>query len=173
MRVGDEENVMALRPLLLSAVVGIAALGAFHTPAAKASGYISINVGTSSPHHRSPYRPSYGSSHGVRHDPRYAPRYNPGHYNPGHHNPGHHNQGRYHRAGYSFVPGHWAYGQRGRVWVPDQYVQVQPRYNPDYDPRYDSRHDHHYDRRHDTRVIYRSAPQPAPLPGGFYDQRGG
>lgn len=152
---------MALRPLLLSAVVGIAALGAFHAPASQASGYISINVGTPAPHHRSPYRPSHGSSHGVRHDPRYGPRYNPGHYN----------QGRYHRPGYTFVPGHWAYGQRGRVWVPDQYVQTQPRYNPGYDPRYDSRHDQ--DRRHDTRVIYRSAPRPAPLPGGFYDQRGG
>lgn len=161
---------MALRPLLLSVVIGIAALGAFHAPAAEASGYISINVGTSGPNYRAPY--SYGN-YGVRHDPRgyNHSRYNQSRYDQSRYDQSRYNQtrysqsrydhGRYQRAGYTFVPGHWAYGQRGRVWVPDQYVQVQPRYDP--------RHDH----RDDTRVIYRRAPRPAPLPGGFYDQRGG
>lgn len=152
---------MAFRPLLLSVAVGIAALGAFHAPAAKATGYISINVGTSAPHHRSPYRPAYRSNYGARHDPRYSSRYS----SRGHNS--------HHRAGYTFVPGHWAYGQRGRVWVPDQYVRVQSRYHSGYDRRYDHRYDRHDHRRHDTRVIYRSPLRPDPLPGAFYEQRGG
>ena len=106
---------MALRPLLLSAVVGIAALGAFHTPAARAAGSVSITIGSGSPY--------YGNQ----------------------------------RPGYTFVPGHWAYGQRGRVWVPDQYVPV--RGHSGYVPG--------------QRIIYRRAPQLRPLPGGFHHQRGG
>lgn len=47
---------MALRPLLLAAVVGIAALGAFHTPAAQARGYVSISVGSPAPYYGHQYR---------------------------------------------------------------------------------------------------------------------
>lgn len=50
---------MALRPLLLSAVVGVAALGTFHAPTAKAEGYLSIRVGTPAPY----YRGDYGRGH--------------------------------------------------------------------------------------------------------------
>ena len=42
---------MALRPLLLASVVGIAALGVFHTPSAQARGYVSISIGAPAPHH--------------------------------------------------------------------------------------------------------------------------
>lgn len=52
---------MALRPLLLSAVVGLAALGAFHAPAAQARGYVSIGVGTPAPY----YAGGYGRGHRV------------------------------------------------------------------------------------------------------------
>jgi len=50
---------MALRPLLLAAVVGIAALGAFHTPAAQARGYVSISVGSPAPYYRGGYDRGY------------------------------------------------------------------------------------------------------------------
>lgn len=50
---------MALRPLLLSAVVGLAALGAFHSAAAQARGSVSITVGTPAPY----YRGDYGRGH--------------------------------------------------------------------------------------------------------------
>ena len=58
---------MAMRPWLLAAVVGIAALGALHTPAAQARGYVSISVG--GPAHY------YGNRH---HRPGYA--WVPGHW---------------------------------------------------------------------------------------------
>ena len=137
---------MALRPLLLSAVVGIAALGAFHTPAAKAAGSVSISIGSGSPYYggyNRGYDPRYGSNYG--HNQRYRTINRGGSY-----------YGSY-RPGYTFVPGHWAYGQRGRVWVPDQYVPV--RGYSGYVPG--------------QRIIYRRAPQLQPLPGGFYHQRGG
>lgn len=50
---------MALRPLLFSALVGIAALGTFHTPAAQARGYVSISVGTPAPYYRGNYGRGY------------------------------------------------------------------------------------------------------------------
>lgn len=51
---------MTSRPLLLSAVVGIAALGAFQSPAAaQTRGYVSISVGTPGPY----YRGDYGRGH--------------------------------------------------------------------------------------------------------------
>ncbi len=160
---------MALRPLLLSAVVGIAALGAFHTPVAEAAGSVSFSIGTS-PHYRSQ---QYGSGYGGRYDGGYNQRYGGrygGRYDDrryGHHGGGYYQGSPYarHRPEYTFVPGHWAYGQRGRVWVPDQYVPVPPR----YDRRYDGGYGHGYD----SQVIYRSTNHPQPLPGGFYDQRGG
>ena len=139
---------MALRPLLLSAVVGIAALGAFHVPAAKAAGSVSISIGSGSPY--------YGGGYYDRgYDPRYRSNYG---YNQQYRTI--HRGSTYygsHRPGYTFVPGHWAYGQHGRVWVPDQYVPV--RGYSGYAPQ--------------QRVIYRRAPQLQPLPGGFYHQRGG
>lgn len=148
---------MALRPLLLSAVVGIAALGAFHTPVAEAAGSFSVSIGTS-PHYRSQHGPGYGGRYDNRYDRRYDRR-----------GYGHHDRGGYYRGPhdsrlrqeYAFVPGHWAYGQHGRVWVPDQYVPAPPRH---YRP---------YGHGYDTRVIHRSSPHPRPLPGAFYDQRGG
>ena len=36
---------MALRPLLLSAVIGLATVFAFHSPAAEARGYVSVSIG--------------------------------------------------------------------------------------------------------------------------------
>lgn len=52
---------MALRPLLLAAVVGIAALGAFHTPAVQAQSYFSVSIGNAPPprYERVIYRPGY------------------------------------------------------------------------------------------------------------------
>ena len=138
---------MALRPLLLSAVVGIAALGAFHTPAANAAGSVSISIGSGSPYYGrgygGGYDPRYGSNHGY--DQRYRTINRGGSYYDNH------------RPGYTFVPGHWAYGQHGRVWVPDQYVRVQG----------------YSGYGHGQQVIYRRAPQLRPLPGGFHHQRGG
>jgi len=138
---------MALRPLLLSAVVGIAALGAFHTPAARAAGSVSITIGSGSPYYggyNRGYDPRYVSRHGY--DQRYTTiNHRGGSYYGSHH------------PGYIFVPGHWAYSQRGRVWVPDQYVPV--RGHSGYVPG--------------QRIIYRRAPQLRPLPGGFHHQRGG
>ena len=133
---------MALRPLLLSFVVGIAALGAFHAPAAEAAGAISISIGGGSPVYGGYYDPRYGGNYGYNQGYRTINR-----------------GGAYygnHRPGYTFVPGHWAYGQRGRVWMPDQYVRVQG-----------------YGYAPSQQVIYRRAPQLRPLPGGFYHQRGG
>lgn len=43
---------MIIRPLLLSAAVGLAAIGAVHSPAAEARGYVSISVGTPAPYYR-------------------------------------------------------------------------------------------------------------------------
>lgn len=146
---------MALRPLLLSAVVGIAALGAFHTPVAEAGGSFSVSIGTS-PHYRSGYGSGYGGHYDGRYGGRYDSRYSGRDYR-------HYNRGGY-RTQYAFVPGHWAYGHYGRVWVPDQYVPI---------PRHDRRYDHGYGYGHDRQVIQRSSAHPRPLPGGFYDQRGG
>ena len=87
---------MALRPLLLAAVFGIAAAGAFHAPAAQARGYVSISVGTPAPYYGNQYR--YGDRYGY--------------------------QNQRHRAGYVWVPAHWVQTYRGRVWVPGQYVAV-------------------------------------------------
>lgn len=125
---------MAFRPLLLSAVVGMAALGLFHSPAADAQGYLSINIGTPAPY------AGYGYGHG-------------------------------HRPGYALVPGHYVRTHHGRVWVPAQYVRVQPT-RRDYD-RYDRRYDRRYlpGYGYDRRVI--PPPSLRPLPGGFYYQRGG
>lgn len=144
---------MALRPLLLSAVVGFAALGAFHIPAAKAAGSVSISIGSGSPYYGSGYYdrgydPRYVSNRGY--DQRYRTIHRGSSYYGGNHRPG-----------YIFVPGHWAHSQRGRVWVPAQYVPLRG-----------------YSRGHSgyvpgQRIIYRRAPQLRPLPGGFYHQRGG
>lgn len=87
---------MALRPLLLAMVVGIAAAGAFHTSAAQARGYVNISVGTPAPY--------YGGGYGGD----YRDRYQGGH-----------------RAGLVWVPAHWVSTYRGRVWVHGQYVRAQ------------------------------------------------
>jgi hypothetical protein len=51
---------MAMRPLLLAAVVGIAAAGAFQPAAAQSRGYVSISVGTPAPYYRNQYHhPGY------------------------------------------------------------------------------------------------------------------
>ncbi|MDQ3289503.1 MAG: hypothetical protein M3Q42_14885 [Pseudomonadota bacterium] len=151
---------MALRPLLLSAVVGIAALGGFHTPAAEAAGSFSVSIGTA-PHYRSPHGAGYGGRYDHRYDRRQDSRHG-GRYYDRYDRGGYAHDPRYARPrqGYAFVPGHWARGPYGRVWVPDQYVPV---------PGHDRRYGHGYD----SRVIYRSSNHPQPLPGAFYDQRGG
>ena len=143
---------MALRPLLLSAVVGIAALGAFHAPAAKAAGSVSISIGSGSPYYNGynrGYDPRYGSRHGSNHGYNRHYRGSQGYY------------GSSHRTGYTFVPGHWAHGQRGRVWVPDQYVPVRG-YQRGYSGYVPGQ-----------RIRYGRPPQLRPLPGGFYYPRGG
>jgi len=43
---------MALHPLLLSAAVGLAALGGGYSPAADARGYVSVSIGTPAPYYR-------------------------------------------------------------------------------------------------------------------------
>lgn len=113
---------MALRPLLLSAVVGIASLGLFHSPSADAQGYVSISVGT--PQHHRPY---YGGGYDNRYYDRYgarridldrygAPRI-----------PGAFQRSAYNdRSVYTLVPGHWVRTAHGRHWMPAQYVRVQP-----------------------------------------------
>ena len=123
---------MALRPLLFAAVVGIAALGTFHSPAAQAEGFISISVGTPSPYYR-------GDAYG-------------GNYRRGH------------RSDVVWVPAHWVSTHRGRVLVPGRYVQARG-YNRGYGYGQDRY-------RHNPRVIHRAAPI-RPLPGAFYQQRGG
>lgn len=104
---------MALRPLFLSAVVGLAAVGALHVPAAQARGYVSIRIGTPAPYYRGGYAGGYR-----------------GGYDRG---PG---------AVYAWVPAHWVATYRGRVWVPGRYLPVRG-YGDDrgyghgygYDPR--------------------------------------
>ncbi len=167
---------MALRALLVSAVIGVAALGALLSPAAQAGGSISISVGT--PHHGGGYYGGryggyYGGGYGSGYDRGYGGRY----YRGGYHGGGHYRddyRGGYdrgHGAGYVWVPGHWVSTYRGRVFVQGQYVRAQG-YGYGYGDHdgygYD---DHGYGRGYD-RPVYRNAPL-QPLPGGFYYQRGG
>ena len=106
---------MALRPLLFSAVVGIAAaLGVSYSPAAQAEGSFSVRIGSPAPY--------YGSHYGDgRYDGRYDRRYDRRDAYYG-------GYGRHHRPGYALVPGHWAHTHRGRIWVPAQYVRMQGHY---------------------------------------------
>lgn len=155
---------MALRSFLLSAVVGVAALGAFHSPAAQAGGSVSISVGT--PHHGGGYYGRAGTPHhGGGH---YGGGYGGGYYGDGPYN-GDYRGGydRGHRAGAVWVPGHWVSTYRGRVFVQGQYVRA-PGHGYD-DHAYDN---HGYDRGYYGQPVYRNAPL-QPLPGGFYHQRGG
>lgn len=66
---------MALRPLLLAAAVGIAALGAFHTPAVQAQSFFSVSIGNAPPprYERVIHRPGYHwvPGHWVSHDRRH------------------------------------------------------------------------------------------------------
>lgn len=98
---------MASHPLWLLAVVAIAAPGAFHAAPAQARSSVVISVGT---HVDARYV-----------DPRHGAAIVGGY---GHQRPG-----------YVFVPGHWAHTAYGRVWVPAQYVPVQPHYRYRPDPR--------------------------------------
>ncbi|MGH8078045.1 MAG: hypothetical protein ACREPE_12075 [Lysobacter sp.] len=108
---------MAMRPVLLSVVVGIAALGASWSPDAQARGSISVSVGTGSP-----YYGGYGRTH---HRPGYV--LVPGHWVSTY-------RGRvWVPAQYVRVRGHgydrgYGYGQR------PYYRSSYPR---GYDPRYD------------------------------------
>lgn len=116
---------MALRPLLLSLVVGIAALGASWSPAAEARGYVSVSVGAGSPYYGAG---GYGGGYGYQHRrPGYV--LVPGHYVSTY-------RGRiwvpaqYVRAR---GPGHgrgYGYGQHPIYRDPYQYQRG-------YDPRYD------------------------------------
>ncbi|MFD0738516.1 hypothetical protein ACFQZQ_04345 [Lysobacter koreensis] len=123
---------MALRSLLLAAVVGVAALGTFHSPAAQAEGYLSISVGTPSPY----YRGGYG--HG-------------------------------HRGDVVWVPAHWVSTYRGRVLVPGRYVRVAG-YGRGHGYGYGPGYGHGGYR---GGPVYYGAPPIRPLPGAFYEQRGG
>jgi len=139
---------MALRPLLLASLVGIAALGALHVPTAQARGTFSISVGTPSPYYRGGYDRGgydrggydrggydrgYASDYHRAYDRRYDRR------GDRHHYPDHH------RVQQAWVPGHWHHSQRGRVWVPGQYERVRGY----ADDRRDG---------YGAQVIYRSAP---------------
>ena len=59
---------MALRPLLLSAVIGLASVCALHSPAAEARGYVSVSIGHPPPprHERYAHRPGYAWVPGRR-----------------------------------------------------------------------------------------------------------
>ena len=50
---------MALRPLLLASVVGIAALGFFHAPSAQARGVVSVSVGSPAHYYDQRHRPGH------------------------------------------------------------------------------------------------------------------
>lgn len=145
---------MALRPLLTSAVIGIAALGFFHSPTADAQGYVSISVGTPQSHYNPYYgTPRYGSPYTQRIAvDRYGTPRIPGGFQRG----GYDNRGYRHdyRPGYTLVPGHWVRTHRGRVWMPAQYVRVQSNRGYGYN---DSRY---YGSGYNQQVIYRSGYDP-------------
>ncbi len=139
---------MALRPLLLASLVGLAALGALHTPTAQARGTISVSIGTSSPYYRGGYdRGGYDRG-----------GYDRGGYNRGYASDYHRGYDRHYRnhsrVQQVWVPGHWHRSQRGRVWVPGQYERDRGYAN---------------DRRdgYGTQVIYRSAPGRV-MPRSYY-----
>lgn len=131
---------MSLRPLLLSAVVGIAALGALHSPAAQARGYVSISVGAPAP-----YYGNHGANrYGQQHRPGYA--WVPGHWVHNHRRrawvPGQYVRVRGYVQGRDPYRGHGGYrgvdtrviyrAGPGRV-VPRSYYP--PGYLAPYDPR--------------------------------------
>lgn len=122
---------MALRPLLLASLVGIAALGAFHVPTAQARGSLSVTIGTPSPYYRDGYNRGYVNDYNRGYDRRFDRRVDRRH------------QRDHRRAQQVWVPGHWHRSQRGRVWVPGQYERARGYTNNRRDGR-------------GTRVIYRS-----------------
>ena len=86
---------MAVRSLLLAAVVGVAAASAFLPAAAQSRSSVSISIGAPAPYYG--YDNGYGNRYG----------------------------GQRHRPGYAWVPAHWVSTHHGRVWMPGQYVRVQ------------------------------------------------
>lgn len=73
---------MALRPLLLSAVIGLASVLAVHSPAAEARGYVSVSIGHPPPprHERYAHRPGYAWVPGRWISTGYRHLWQPGHY---------------------------------------------------------------------------------------------
>jgi hypothetical protein len=118
---------MSPHPLLLVAVVGIAALGGFSSPAnAQSGGYVSISIGGPVPYYYGGYGGGYGGGaiwvggtwthgyggygyHGHHHGHRH------GYYNNGYYGRGYYGRGYYGR-GYGYAPGY--YGARGVVYPP-------------------------------------------------------
>ena len=150
---------MGLGSLMLSTVVGIAALGASsYSPDAQARGSVSVTIGSPAPY----YGNQYGGGYGGGYDHGYGGGYNGGYdrgygggYNGGYDRGygGGYDRGQ-HRPGYALVPGHWAATHHGRVWVPASYVRVHHR---GYQPGYGGR------------VVYRSAPVYRHDPRGYHD----
>lgn len=137
---------MESRPLLLAAVLGLAAVGAPPSLAAQDRGYVSISIGTSLPYYydRGYHHPSYFWVQG-----HWVSSYHGRVWIPG----------RYVRTNDYYDPGD--YRGYGRSYY-------RGGYNSGYNRGYNRGH------RYDPRVYYRSGPMhPRPLPGAFYYERGG
>ena len=109
---------MALRPLLLSAVIGLASVFAFHSPAAEARGYVSVSIGHPPPprHERYAHRPGYAWVPGRWISTGYRHVWQPGHYV---------------RLRSAYRPAYYGGGYR-HVWQPGHYVRLRSAYRPAY-----------------------------------------
>jgi hypothetical protein len=133
-----------MRPLLLAAVVGIAAAGAFQPAAAQARGYVDIRVGTPAPYYRNHHRPAGyvwvpGHWQATRHGRVWVPeQYVPLHgygYRQGRYGHGGYGYGGY-GHGYGRGDGYGGYGGYGGARViyrsVDQRVVPRSYYPPGY-----------------------------------------
>lgn len=132
-----------MRPLLLAAVVGIAAAGAFQPAAAQARGYVSISVGTPAPYYRNHHhRPGYVWVPGHWVATHRGRVWVPAQYVPAHGH-GRHGHGGYGRYGYDGYGG-YGYGSHGGARViyrsgMDHRVVPRSYYPPGYLSPYDDR----------------------------------
>ena len=104
---------MTLRPLLLSAVIGLACAAALHTPAAaaQARGYVSINIGHPPPRYEHyAHRPGYAWVPGRWVSTGYRHVWQPGHYVRV--------QPAYYGGGYRHLPPRPGIRQVGRPYRP-------------------------------------------------------
>ena len=138
-----------MRPLLLAAMVGIAAAGAFQPAAAQERGYLSITVGTPPPYYRHHQHPrGYVWVPGHWQATPHGRVWVPDQYVPLHgYRHGRHGRGRYGRygydgyGGYGYGDGYGGYGGARIIYRsgPDQRIVPRPYYPPGYLSPYDYR----------------------------------